>query len=72
MIRIIQNWVKTIDIKSSRTYQVVVLRILQTDCLNRRVSLKRQRCQEVVFSSCLLHFDETEKFTLCWVENISG
>lgn len=40
MIRIIQNWVKTIDIKSSRTYQVVVLRILQTDCLNRRVSLK--------------------------------
>jgi hypothetical protein len=35
-----QNWAKTIDIENSRTYQGVVLRILQTDCLNRRVSLK--------------------------------
>ena len=48
MIRIIQNWVKTIDIKSSRTYQVVVLRILQTDCLNRRVSLKESGVKKLV------------------------
>ena len=40
LIRIIQNRAKIIDIKNSRTYQGVVLRILQTDCLNRRVSLK--------------------------------
>ena len=54
LIRIIQNRAKTIDIKNSRTYQGVVLRILQTDCLNRRVSLKDVKKLFLVVVFCTL------------------
>ena len=54
LIRIIQNRAKIIDIKNSRTYQGVVLRILQTDCLNRRVSLKDVKKLFLVVVFCTL------------------